>query len=182
MNFDAVFQLLLGNFKRYNIRFALIGGFALHVAGYSRMTEDIDFLVLKEDMPKVKRIMTSFGYDLLHESEDVANFLGRMKELGKVDFLCAHRQYAKKMLERAQEHGILNSRFKVKVLLTEDIIGLKVQSMVNDQNRYHRDMADIETLMRINKDKLNMDWIKEYFLLFEKQAELQEILKRIGNA
>jgi len=57
MNFDAVFQLLLGNFKRYNIRFALIGGFALHVAGYSRMTEDIDFLVLKEDMPKVKRIM-----------------------------------------------------------------------------------------------------------------------------
>jgi len=105
-----------------------------------------------------------------------------MKELGKVDFLCAHRQYAKKKLERAQEHGILNSRFKVKVLLTEDIIGLKVQSMVNDQTRYHRDLADIETLMRINKDKLNMDWIKEYFSLFEKQAELQEILKRIGNA
>jgi hypothetical protein len=86
MDFNAVFTLLIGDFQREEIDFAIIGAFALHAAGCMRATNDIDFLVAKEDMPKVKRMMLSYGYELLHESQDVSNFLGKMAELGKVDF------------------------------------------------------------------------------------------------
>ncbi len=45
MVFVLVFTELLQKFKEQDIRFALIGGFALHVAGFTRATDDIDFMV-----------------------------------------------------------------------------------------------------------------------------------------
>jgi len=179
MNFNSVFHILVESFQKYDIDFALIGGFALHAAGHSRSTQDIDMLVLKEDMPTVKKIMLSFGYELLHESEDVSNFSGKMKELGRVDFLHAHRQYAKNMLKRATECDILDEEFRVKVIVPEDIIGLKVQASSNDPDRYHQDMADIEAVIHKNRESLNMDLIREYFALFNRENELNEIMARM---
>ncbi len=182
MNFEAVFKLLLESFEKAKVNFALIGGFALHTAGVTRTTEDIDFLVLKEDMSKVKKIMLSYGYELLYESEDVSNFLGRMGELGKIDFLHAHRKYAKLMLGRAEEKEILKGKFKIKVIKPEDLIGLKVQSSSNDPKRYHQDMADIEAVIRANYKNLDLNLLKEYFALFNREKELEEILEKLKNA
>lgn len=181
MNFEAVLRILADNFRKYNISFALIGGFAMHAAGYTRATQDIDFLILKKDVPKIKKIMSTFGYELVHESEDVSNFVGKMKDLGKVDFLHAHRAYAQKMLERAKETDMLNGQFKARVILPEDIIGLKVQSSSNQPERHHQDMADIEYLLRTNVNKMNMDSVREYFRLFDRTRELEAILKRIKH-
>lgn len=181
MNFESVLTLLLGKFKEHKIKFALIGGFALYAAGHQRTTEDIDFLAAAEDMPKIKALLLSIGYEPIHENKDVSNFVGKLKELGRVDFLHAHRSYTKKMLERAVERVILTKDLKVKVLVPEDLIGLKVQSSVNDPRRYHQDMADIESLIRIHQGKLDMDLIKEYFGLFEKDKELDEILTRLSD-
>src|SRR5206468_109454 len=107
---------------KYHVNVALMGGFALHTAGFTRATQDLDFLVDQDDAPKVKEIMFSLGYELLHESEDVANYLGKLRELGKVDFLLAHRSYAKNMLQRAKALDVGSGQFKVKVLGPEDLI------------------------------------------------------------
>lgn len=181
MNFEAVLRWLIENFNKYNIRFALIGGFAMHASGYMRSTQDLDILVFKEDMPKVKQLMNSFGYELIHESEDVSNFAGKLKELGRVDFLYAHRTYAKNMLQRAKDCGILDNSFQVKVLQPEDLIGLKVQSSSNDPARYHQDLADIEVLVRVNLKTLNMDLVREYFSLFHREEEFKNILDKIHS-
>ena len=182
LDFESVLTSILENFTKHKIQFALIGGFALYAAGHQRTTEDINFLVAIEDMPKVKGLLSSFGYELIHENKDVSNFVGKVKELGRVDFLHAHRSYSRKMLERAIERVILTKEVKVKVIRPEDLIGLKVQSSVNDPQRYHQDMADIESLVRVNRGKLDMDLIKEYFNLFEKEKELNEILARLDDA
>lgn len=180
MNFESVLKLLIENFEKQNVDFALMGGFALHVAGFTRSTQDIDFLVDKEDMPKVKAIMSALGYELLHESTDVSNFLNKMKELGKVDFLHAHRSYAKAMLKRAKGQDIFGGRLKIKVIVPEDLIGLKVQASSNDHHRYHQDMADIEYVMKANRGKLDLGLIKEYFGLFGREKELEKILEKIN--
>jgi len=180
MDFSLVFKTLLQKFSEQNIRFALIGGFALHVAGFTRATKDIDFLIMVEDLSKIKGIMQQLGYELTHESPEFSNYWHPMVPLGSVDYLHAHRTYTRKMLERAQKQKILEN-FEAPVLIPEDIIGLKVQSMVNNPLRHSLDMADIEYLIR-NSDKLNFDIIKEYFHLFALDNELKEILKRIKNA
>ncbi len=182
MNFEKVLTFLLENFTKYNIRYALMGGFALHAAGYSRATRDIDVLILKEDMPKVKKFLLSIGYDVAHESEDVINFTGAMTELGQIDFLLAHRCYTKKMLQRARECDILHRQFKVKVITPEDVIGLKIQSSTNDPGRHSRDLADIEEILKRHVDTLDLELLREYFSLFEREHELNELLQRIKNA
>lgn len=181
MNFELVFRELLQKFSEQNIRFALIGGFAMHVAGFTRATNDIDFLIDAENLGKIKAIMSKLGYELTHESLEFSNYWHPMAPLGCVDYLHAHREYTRQMLARTKTHKVLGS-FEVPVLIHEDIIGLKVQSMVNNPQRRSLDMADIEFLIRENFGKLNLDVLREYFHLFDRDYELDDLLKRIPNA
>jgi len=49
MDFLLVFKFLITTLKRQEINFALIGGFALQVAGITRTTRDIDLVILVKD-------------------------------------------------------------------------------------------------------------------------------------
>ena len=181
MNFELVFKELLVRFNEQNIRFALIGGFALHVAGFTRATEDIDFIVEADDLGKVRDIMAQLGYELTHESAEFSNYWHPMGPLGCVDYLHAHRIYTRKMLSRANKHKILGN-LEVPVLIPEDIIGLKVQSIVNNPARQSLDMADIEYLLRECSEQFDMNIVREYFHLFDRGNELDALLKRIKDA
>ena len=181
MDFALVLKFISETFKRENIDFALIGGFALQAAGVTRTTLDIDMLILSTDSPKIKKIMLTHGYELIHESEDVLNFVSKKFELGRVDFFIAHRQYALEMLRRAEEKPVFQGKVNIKVLKVEDQIGLKVQSSSNDPKRYHQDMADIRLLIENNYEKLDMKIVDEYFALFNRQNELEDIKKEIKN-
>ena len=68
------------------------------------------------------------------------------------------------------------------MLAAEDQIGLKVQSSSNDPERLHRDMADIEQLIRDNHSRLDIGLLREYFRLFEREKELDAILKKVKHA
>ena len=181
MNFTLVLKFISETFKRENIDFALIGGFALQSAGVTRTTLDIDMLILSTDSLKIKKIMLAHGYELIHESEDALNFIGKKFELGRVDYLIAHRKYALAMLQRAEEKPVFQGKLNIKVLKVEDQIGLKVQSSSNDPKRYHQDMADIRLLIENNYKKLDMKILDEYFTLFNRQNELEGIKKEIEN-
>lgn len=179
MDFLKVFQMIIENFKSKQIDYALIGGFALNAVGISRSTQDIDFLINKKQMPEAQKILTENGYHIAFESEDVKSFIGTDSSLGRIDFILAHRKYALGMLERAFKKSILNNRYQIKVIIPEDLIGLKVQSSSNDPERYHQDMADIEKLIKLHLNQLNLSLIKEYFQIFKRSNELEEILKRL---
>jgi len=179
MDFIEVFKLIVAGFKQENIDFAIIGGFALQFSGITRATRDIDLLVLVQDRAKVRTILLAAGYKLIHESSDVLNFISDNTKLGRIDFLLAHRKYTLAMLQRAQEKEIFGGKFKVKVITAEDQIGLKVQSSSNDPQRLSQDMADIEALIRNNHPHLDLALLKEYFNLFDRSRELEEILKRL---
>lgn len=181
MDFAVVFKFLVETLRREKIDFALIGGFALQAEGVTRTTRDIDLLILSEYSEKIKSIMLKQGYDLIHESEDVLNFIGKKTELGRVDFLLAHRKYTLSMLKRAEAKEVFGGKFKIKVLRPEDLIGLKVQASSNDPQRMTQDMADIEMLMRVNYATFDKELLKEYFDLFDRGKDLESILRRIEH-
>jgi len=179
MNFEKVFGVLTQEFKKEHIDFAVIGGMALQLAVRdSRLTHDIDFIILLKDSEKVARIMTGLGYKALLCTENVANYSG-LAEMGRVDFLFAHRKYSLKMLDRAEPKSLLGFTFKV--VKPEDLIGLKIQSCSSDSSRSSKDLADIEEIMRDNRKSLDWNLIREYYRLFGRENDLEETLKKIDD-
>jgi predicted nucleotidyltransferase len=181
MDFAKVFKFIIENFRKERIDFAIIGGFALQFSGITRATRDIDLLVLSQDSPKIKEILVSYGYKVIHESEDVLNFTSERPELGRIDFLLAHRKYSTQMLKRAQEKEIFGGKVRIKVVIIEDQIGLKVQSSSNDPSRLAQDMTDVELLIKNNYSNLDLELLKEYFDLFDRGQEFDRIIERLKN-
>ncbi len=180
MNFPKVLKTLQEEFEKNHIDFALLGGLAIHALGISRTTRDIDCLVLLSDSKKVDELMKRLGYEALQMTEDIANYVSKDWEMGRVDILFAHRKYAVAMLQRAQTIALFGGT--VKSLTPEDIIGLKIQSSTNDPDRTHKDLADVETLLKTYAKILNWDLVREYFQIFGREGEFKELQKRFQNA
>lgn len=162
MDFRTVLSKLLTAFGKHNIRYALMGGFAMGLWGGSRSTVDLDFLVNLDDMSKVDEIMTGLGYELRHHSENVSQYVSPLRVMGEVDFLHAFRRASLEMLQRAADKRIFNGSLTVKTLRPEDLIGLKLQAIKNNPKREENDLADIRMLIHIRKGILDWELIKGY--------------------
>jgi len=166
LDFKLVVEKLITAFKDAGIRYALMGGFALGLWGIPRATVDIDFLVNKDDMGKVNEIMTGLGYNLVYQSENVSQYVSSDKIFGEVDFLHAFREISVGMLQRAESKRLFDSTVSINVLKIEDLIGLKVQAMANDEARKAIDLSDIKSLIALHKSAINWSVLEEYFKMF----------------
>ncbi len=181
MDFIDVLRFLLEIYQKEKVDFAFIGGFALQAAGVTRATSDVDFLILSQDMGKIKPLLIEKGYKLVHESKDSVHFLGETPSLGRLDFLLAHRKYALEMLKRAHMKEGFGGQFKFKVIVPEDIIGLKIQAIANSAHRREKDMPDIKSLLRLHRDKMDMELVREYYQIFDMEPELDKLLKEVSD-
>jgi len=177
MKFSKTLPLLFEEFGRERIDFALVGGLALYALGTSRTTFDADFMILLNQADIAAQVMERLGYKPLHRTDDIANYVSEDADKGQVDFVFAHRRYALSMLRRATTAQLLNH--PVKVLLPEDLIGLKVQSSSNDPNRALQDMADIEALMQRHRKSLDWSMVESYFKLFGRETEYKDLRSRL---
>ena len=171
MNFKVVLKTLFGRFSEAGVEFALSGGLALSTMGVFRLTRDIDFVALEDSMSAIEGIMTELGYERQDFStEEIVSYFSPLTVYGQVDFLVARRKYTRAMLKRAPETSVFDDEFRVKTLLPEDLIGLKVQALANDEkNRYPVDVPDIQQLLGLHKDRMDMELVREYFRIFEKE-------------
>jgi len=181
MDFKTVFTKLLASFQEQDIRYALMGGFAMGAWGVPRGTVDIDFLVHRDDMDKVARIMGGLGYECKYKTENVSQYLSPLRVFGEVDFLHAFRTPSLSMLERAEERQMFNGTIAIRVLKIEDLIGFKVQAIANNEARKVADMADIESLMAFNRDTIDWSLIEEYFAMFGFDDLLSELKRKYGG-
>ena len=182
MDYKLVFEQLLKSFHEKHVRYALIGGFALGVQGVSRATTDIDFLVHRDDMPKVDIILCELGYELLYRSENVSQYKSPLKILGSVDFLHAFREISVEILQRAQEKMIFNETTALKVATVEDLIGLKVQAMANDISRKSTELMDIESLLAEHGHSVDWSLLESFFSLFGLDELFGQLKNRYGHA
>ncbi|MFH1779141.1 MAG: nucleotidyl transferase AbiEii/AbiGii toxin family protein [Candidatus Omnitrophota bacterium] len=178
MDFKTVLKLLLDGFKKGDVRYALIGGFALAALGIPRSTVDLDFLVRQEDLPKVDIIMKNNNYKCVFKSENVSQYVSGIKIFGEVDFLHAFRKISLGMLDRAIEKDIFEGKLKIKILRPEDIIGLKIQALANDNNRAKREYVDIEAVLDYYKKTLDWNLIEEYFSIFGQKSDFLKLKRK----
>lgn len=181
MDFRLVLEKLLAGFHGNDIRYALLGGMALGAWGAPRGTVDIDFLVHFDDMPKVDAIMLGLGYQCRYRTENVSQYISPLNIFGEVDFLHAFRSPSLSMIQRAEDRKIFDGTVSVKVLIIEDLIGLKVQAMANNESRMAQDMTDIESLLALHASAVDWTLIEEYFALFFFDDQCKELRRKYAG-
>jgi hypothetical protein len=67
----------------------------------------------------------------------------------------------------------------LRVVSAEGLIGFKLQGLVNDPHRT-QDLEDIRALLRANRAMLDMEQVRGYFRLFERESLLDDLLREIG--
>lgn len=183
MKLEHVLKMLMERFRAEGIDFALSGGLALSTLGVLRFTKDIDFIVNEEDKEKVETIMLELGYERQEFSTDeIVSYWSPLKVFGQVDFLLARRKYARAMMRNADLRPVFGGELQVNTVRPEDLIGLKVQAISNDpKNRYLIDKPDIQRLLKLHRDNMDMELVREYFRVFEKEELLDEWLQEIDQ-
>lgn len=181
MDFKLVLEKLLTAFEKKNIRYALMGGFAMGLWGGTRSTVDIDFLVCRDDMETVDKILVDSGYERYHHTENVSQYASPLKIFGGIDFIHAFREASMEMLKRAEVKEIFEGALKIRTLVPEDIIGLKLQSVFNNPSREKIDIADIEMLASICGNRLDHELIKRYFSIFRMEDLYEKIFGSGGG-
>jgi hypothetical protein len=155
-------------------RFALIGGLALASYKVIRATQDVDLLMEAEKADDVDALLAKLGYRCLHRSADAANYV---RDDERVDLIYARRPIAQRLLAEAAE--LETALGNLRVVSPEGLIGFKLQGLVNDPRRT-QDLEDIRALLRANHDRLDMEEIRGYFHLFERETLLDELLRETG--
>ena len=184
MDFVKVIAEVVGELEREQVRYALIGGFAMALRGVQRATMDLDFILLLDDLPRTDLVLTKFGYRRAFHSENVSHYLSAESAWGRIDILHAFRAPSMAMLGRADTIEIAEG-VALKVAQSEDIIGLKVQALTNDMERAEQDWHDIRMLIRAARESgASLDWelIGGYLELFKMEARLGELKKLYGQA
>ena len=77
---------------------------------------------------------------------------------------------------------MLQGSAEIYVVEPEDLIGLKIQAIANDRDRYYQDMADIQMIIKNKYEILNFNRIKEYFELFGRLNDYNKLISDIKNA
>jgi CRP-like cAMP-binding protein len=156
-------------FAEYAIPHALIGGLALAAHKVVRATRDVDFLADADDAERIHDLLLQLGYRCVHRSRDAANYLRGDEGL---DLLFAHRPEARRLLDEAGHRD--SALGALRVVSAEGLIGFKLQGYVNDPRRV-QDIEDIRNLLRVNAATLDMDEVRRYFALFEREALLDDL-------
>ena len=149
---------------------ALIGGLALAAHNIVRATRDVNFLADADDADRLHGLLLGLGYRCIHRNADAANYVRGDEGL---DLLYAHRPLARRMLTQARERE--TTMGTLRVISAEGLIGFKLQGHLNDPSR-NRDLDDIRALLRANRGALNMSEVREYFVLFDREAMLDELV------
>jgi predicted nucleotidyltransferase len=184
MNFAKVLACIVTDLDAHAVHYALIGGMAMAMRGLQRTTLDLDFILLLNDLAVADEILRRHGFHREFHSENVSHYLGSDPALGRIDLLHAFRSATLGMLERAERlpwpDGVT-----VPVVHLEDLIGLKIQALVNDPSRERRDWADIFQMLRHAGDSaIAIDWelISDYLSLFDLNDKLEEFSHAYGKA
>jgi hypothetical protein len=159
-----------------DLSFALIGGLALSAHRVPRATVDVDLLLAGADTSKADAVLLRLGYQQIYATSNVANYL-RGQE--RVDVLFAVRPAAQRLLAEAKT--VESPYGNLPVVSAEGLIGFKVQALVNDPSR-RQDVADIQALLKHNRATLDMNEVRGYFRLFNREELLDELLAEMDPA
>lgn len=160
MHFDRVLGEFADFFERERIRYALIGGLAVHAWGRARPTRDADFAVDLAEQGRVVGFAESRGFRTVYLSEAFSNHEHDDPGWGHVDFMYLRGKTAESVFAAAVEKEILAGR-PLNVASPEHLAMMKALAMKNFPHRALYEGEDVRTLLRV--PGVDRDAIRDYF-------------------
>jgi hypothetical protein len=152
MIFTQDMKGLIELFEKYNIKYVLVGGFAVNFYGYVRTTQDIDILIYPspKNAKKMMKALGEFGFGNAgipkecFENEGTAIHLG--VEPNRIDLLTHLKGVSNKEIF-AKKKRVLYEKVSLHIISFKDLLDCKKCS--------HRakDLADVEELEKIDGAK-----------------------------
>ncbi len=185
VNFQCTLEDVARCLDGMGCRWAVIGAVAAAIHGVPRTTVDVDVLIDGAFAQRLDCLLTDLGYKVTFRWEESSHFAPTRPHLCPIDFLHAHRPHSLAMLDRARRVEVGELGLRIPVVEVEDLIGLKVQALVNDPDRRRGELVDIRALLEASAargTKLDLGRVREYFALFGEQRELDGLMTGLEDA
>ena len=174
-DYSSAFHLISEITSQKAIACILIGGYAVNFHKYTRQTQDLDFMMVKEDFDRIVTALQKAGYNQLETQENFAQFKSSHPALLDIDFMFVDQSTLEKILKDAKQVKIKDHSFFIPSV--EHLIALKLHSMKgNYKIRWTKDFPDVISLIRANKINIQADQFKAMCLKFG-TPELYQLIK-----
>ena len=160
----------------HGITYCVIGGVAVNAHGAVRATHDLDLMLSIGDIAKAHEIVTQLGYITIDSGGEITSYV---RDHTRLDLLLAQRPQTQELLARAQT--IYFGGTMITVVPLEGLLGLKIQAF-NDDPRRLKDLQDIIDLVGLHHYTLNLDEVRAYFRLFDREKVLDDVIASLGIA
>ena len=152
INLEKDFLDFISLCNQYNVKYLVIGGYAVGIHGYPRLTKDLDISVqISEDnAEKVVQVINDFGLGSLRLKKDdflKANFVTQLGyEPVRIDIL---NDLDAVSFEDAWKNKKVVTMFDVPI----NFIGLDELIIIKEKAGRKQDIADIDKLKKRNRHK-----------------------------
>jgi len=179
MDFANVLQTLDGFLRERGLRYAVVGAFALHAHGITRATADLDVAVESAARLPLIAFLEAQGYDTLHASAGYSNHVHRLGAAGRVDCLYVSGPTADQLFSGSRPLLRLGGG-TYPVPRAEHLAAMKVFAIKNAPERTHRDLADLQELLRV--PGIDREEVRRYFEKRGLERLFREIAGEDGRA
>ena len=160
MDFEKVLLTFAGRFEELHVRYAVVGGLAVHAWGRSRPTRDADFAVDRQHQRSVITIVESYGYQTVFTSDAFSNHEHEDPRWGHVDFMYLSGKTAEAVFAAAVMKPLLRER-DLPIASPEHLAMMKALAMKNFPSRALYEGDDVRVLLGV--PGVDREAIREYF-------------------
>ena len=145
-------------FEREGIPLLLAGGWAVCHHGYSRLTNDVDWICSRADETRAIELMKSLGFSITFESMATRFQRDDRFEMMPIDLLWVSPETFAKMSVTDQKTGI---RGDIPVIDLESLLAMKLHALKDRAARKEKDLIDIRFLLEENDGAFNETQLRE---------------------
>lgn len=151
-------QSLYQRFESEDIPLLLAGGWAVCHHGYSRYTNDIDWICSRSDESRAQEVMKSLGFETAFEAMATRFQHAKHLDLPPVDLLWVSPETFSKMRETDQKTG---RHRNIPVINFESLLAMKLHALKDDEERKGKDLLDIRFLLKENPNAITENRLRE---------------------
>ncbi len=144
-----IFERLDGLARNAGLSYLVIGGYAVNAHGYSRLTNDLDMLISRDQATPWKDSLGGAGFVIDHDGGNFLQLASQESHAPLLDIMLVSEETFSKMKDASGVAQVGDLRFPVPSL--DHLLGLKLHALKHGPpHRGFKDFMDVLYLVEVN--------------------------------